>query len=288
MQKIIFRNSRGRSLEFKNSRPFILTKIEGTGCPQTTILTSKTPNQDGKTHHGTTIEERILTIEGAIFADNVADMYKKRQELCSIFNPKLKGTLTYTNDNSTHEIECTIDSSPTFKESLSNIQHFLIQLFCPNPFWTDELETKKEIAVWMGDFSFPLELIEDGIEMGHRESSFIVNINNSGDVETGMRIELVALATVVNPFILNVDTQEYIKIKRTLVVGDRLVINTHFANINVELIKDNITSNVLNYIDLNSTFLQLEIGDNLLRYDADSGSDNLEVSIYYNPLVLGV
>jgi hypothetical protein len=34
--------------------------------------------------------------------------------------------------------------------------------------------------------------------------------------------------------------------------------------------------------------MTLEIGDNIYRYDAESGVDNLEVSIYYNPQYLGV
>src|SRR5665648_504005 len=42
-----------------------------------------------------------------------------------------------------------------------------------------------------------------------------------------------------------------------------------------------------NYIDLGSTFLQLDVGDNLMRYDADTGIDNLEVSIYFTPQYLG-
>jgi hypothetical protein len=45
---------------------------------------------------------------------------------------------------------------------------------------------------------------------------------------------------------------------------------------------------VFNYIDLQTTFLQLDIGDNLLRYDAESGLDNLEVAIYFTPKYVGV
>ncbi|NEZ94315.1 phage tail family protein, partial [Clostridium botulinum] len=75
MQKIIFKNERGQSIELGNSAPFILTKIE-LGSLKTTILTSKSPGQDGKTHHGTFLDERILPIEGAIVGDTVEDMYR--------------------------------------------------------------------------------------------------------------------------------------------------------------------------------------------------------------------
>lgn len=85
--------------------------------------------------------------------------------------------------------------------------------------------------------------------MGHRESSLIVNMNNSGDVECSMRVEFTALASVVNPSILNIYTQEYIKVKRTLQSRDKLIISTYFANKRVELIRNGITTNVFNYID---------------------------------------
>lgn len=112
MQKIIFTNSRGQSITLGNTRPFILTKIEGTGCPNTTILTSKAPGQDGKSCHGSLLEERILPITAAIVGEDMEDMYRKRQELCSIFNPKIHGKLTYINNAGVHSIDCTVESGP--------------------------------------------------------------------------------------------------------------------------------------------------------------------------------
>ena len=42
------------------------------------------------------------------------------------------------------------------------------------------------------------------------------------------------------------------------------------------------------YIDVDSTFMQLAIGDNMFRYDAASGVNSLEVSIFYSKEFLGV
>lgn len=286
MEKLIFKNSRGQSITLGNTGPFLLEKIDGTGSPQTTILTSKAPGQDGKSHHGTLLEERIIPITGSIIGDTAEDMYRKRQQLCSILNPKVPGKLTYINDARSYEIDYTVqDLTP--KDKVSELQEFLLQLYCPNPFWTDIQESKEEVALWVGDFSFEFEIPQDGIEMGHRESNLIVNMFNEGDVECGVRIEFTALATVVNPSLLNIYTQEYIKVKRTLQAGDKLIISTNFGSKKVELIRYNIAMNVFNYIDLNSTFLQLQVGDNVLKYDAESGIDNLEMSIYYKPLYIG-
>jgi hypothetical protein len=287
MQKLIYTNLRGQSVELKNTGPFLLQKFDP-DTPKSTILSTKAPGQDGKTYHGTLLEERVLNIEVAVFGDNSADMYMQRKKLCSIFNPKLTGTLTYINDGGEYKINCSPLDSPSPKSKHEPVQEFLIQLSCPNPYWLDIFETKEEIALWQGDFEFPLEITSDGIEMGHRVSTLIVNANNTGDVECSMTIEFRALASVVNPSILNVYTQEYIKIKRTLVAGDKLVIDTKFGDKKVEMIHNGVAANVFYYIDLSSTFLQLDVGDNLLRYDAEQGIDNLEVAIYFTPKYVGV
>lgn len=289
MQKVIYTNSRGQSITLGNSSPFVLEKIEGAEGTKTTLLTTKAPGQDGKSLHGTLLEERTINLTCGICGTSLKDIDIKKKQICSIFNPKLSGSLTYINNDSTYTIDCVVEDSPTFKDRVATIQEFLVQLFCPSPFWEDLEESKEEIANWIGDFEFDLEIPDEGIEMEHRESSLIVNVNNTGDVECGMRIEFTALATVVNPSLFDVYTRKYIKVKRTLSAGDKLVINTSFANKRVELVKSNgIIQNVFNWIDLQSDFIQLAVGDNLLRYDAEQGIDNLDVSIYHRPLYLGV
>jgi len=286
MQKLIFTNSRGQSITIGNAAPFVLSSFDQ-GSLQTTMLTTKAPMQDGKSYHGTLLEEIIPTIEGTIMGADMEDMFTKRRLLSSVFNPKDTGTLTYINDIKQYTIDCVVQSV-VFKDKYEPSQGFQIQLFCPDPYYKDVSETKEEIALWLGDFEFPLEIPETGIEMGHRVSNLIVNANNPGDVECGIRVEFTALASVVNPSILNVYTQEFIKVKRTLVAGDKLVINTEFGHKRVEMVHNGVSANVFNYIDLDTTFLQLAVGDNLLRYNAESGIDNLEVAIYYTPKYAGV
>lgn len=287
MQQLIYTNSRGQSIEFKNAGPFILTKFDG-GTTSATILTSKSPGQDGKSYHGSLLEESIKPLEGAIVGDDENDLYRKRRILCNILNPKLKGSLTYINDNNSYKIDCVVDAIPVFKNKVGSLQEFIVQFFCLKPFWTDMYESKEQVALWVGDFSFDWEIPSTGVELAHRESSRIINLVNLGDVECGLKIELTAIASVVNPSILNVNTREFIKVKRTLSAGNKLIVNTEFGNKSVEMVQENIVTNVFNYIDLQSTFIQLEPGDNLLGYDAESGIDNLEVSISYLPKYVGV
>ena len=293
MEKLIFTNSRGFSVELGDESPFILTKIEGTGAVNVDMQTQKSPFQDGVTYIDNTLEPRSLSIEIMVLAEDKEEMMKNRRKLLQVFNPKLgPGKLIYEFGNNRKEIEAISELAPVFPDAgdfKDTMQPGLIQLYCPYPFWEDLEEGKEEIALWISDWEFPVDIPVEGMEFGHRATTLIKNIINNGDVPCGMRIEFKALATVVNPSIFDFNTREFIKVKRNLLAGEKLIINTSFGNKRVELMKSNGTiENVFHYIDLKSTFIQLDVGDNLIQYDAEEGIDNLEVSIYHKPLYIGV
>ncbi len=292
MEKVTFTNSKGQSIELGNDGPFILTKIEGTGAVNADIQSQKSPYQDGETYLSNTLESRSIPIEIMILGENETDIANKRHKLLRVFNPKLgQGRLIYELGDKNREIKAISELAPIFPDGgdfKDTMQKGLIQLYCPNPFFKDLVETKEEVAIWRGSFEFPLELVSEGIELGYREPSLIVNVFNGGDVECGMKIQFKALATVVNPSLFNVNTREYFKVNKTMQAGEIITVTTHFQNKRVELNKNGVVSNAFNWIDFTSTFLQLDVGDNLLRYNADDGIDNLEVAIYYTPQYLGV
>ena len=48
------------------------------------------------------------------------------------------------------------------------------------------------------------------------------------------------------------------------------------------------TENGFKYLDIDSTFFNLEIGKNIIGYIAEENTINLEVIMYYTPRYLGV
>ncbi|APC79646.1 phage tail family protein [Clostridium botulinum] len=127
--------------------------------------------------------------------------------------------------------------------------------------------------------------------MGHREPSLIVNVINNGHVKTGMIIEFRARGILKNPSLFNVNTREFIKINKEMVAGERFIINTNCGKKKIIQNLNGIETDILNYLDIvggGDTFLQLDVGDNLFRYNADSNLDNLEVNIYFSSQYLGV
>ena len=245
---------------------------------------------DGVNITGFNIKEKTIAITGAIVSNTKREMQQERAKFISFLNPN-KGSFDFVYENDAHKKKLVGNVQRIdFKESVSRLQKFQIQVLAPFPFWQEEIERKKEVALWAKDAYFPLVATkEKPIVFGHRVSNLICNVFNPGDVETGMRIQLKALATVVNPSVLNIYTHDFIKIMQTLEKGDVLEITTYANNKRVVINKaDGTTKNVFNWITLDSEFLQLAVGDNLFRYDAESGLDNLEMTIYYNPATMGV
>ena len=139
-----------------------------------------------------------------------------------------------------------IDDAPIFKRK-PIFEQFTVSLSCLNPFWREETETREDIATWIGGFEFPvpdgLDLY-DGWEIGYRQPSLIVNVYNSGDVKSGIRIEFRAIGAVTNPVLLNVDTREFIKLNISLVAGDVLTVSTGYGEKAVKLNRGGVITDV--------------------------------------------
>jgi hypothetical protein len=285
-EKFIFENERGQQIEFSVYSPFFINNIDGISGLKNIIYQNKGMGQDGSTYMGSTLGNRNIVIQGAI----TENKEQNRIKLLSIINPKLKAKLIYTDGNIKKYVECVVETAPTITKE--NKPKFQMSLICPNPYWRDTTESKKQIALWKGDFHFPLIIPQDkGIIIGHREPSLIVNIENNGQVKTGMIIEFFARGTLKNPSLFNVNTREFIKVNKEMVAGEKITINTNYGKKKIIQDVDGIKTDILNYLDIiggGDTFLQLDIGDNLFRYDADENLNNLEVSIYYNNNYLGV
>ena len=289
-EKIIYENDRGERVEIAYSFPFFLQQIIGVDGTDAEITSSKGVGQDGTTIENVNLGPRPLQIIGSIKGTSKEELAKYRAKLLKVFNPKIEGTLQYEYGDIKRKIRVQVDSAPVFSKAFQTFEYlnFIVDLIAPNPYWQDLSQTKSEIAIWQGAFEFPLELLAEGIEMGYREPSLIVNVLNQGDVACGMKIQFKALATLTNPSLFNINTREEFKINKIMEAGEVITVTTHFQNKRVQLNKNGVVTNAFNWIVPTSVFLQLDIGDNLFRYDAEEGIDNLEVSIWHNSQYLGV
>lgn len=280
--------SNSKTIEIAKDTSYKLVSIEGIERSEFELNLVGNAHFDGSFVVSKRIQNRPISITADYKGENKEI---ERRKLISFFNPKNKGVLIITYGEVERAIEYEIED---FNCKLTNIHDdlsFTVDLICTNPYWSDITKNKVEIALWKGQFHFPLVIPQaKGIIMGLKQPSLIVNVYNKGDVETGMIIEFKARGTLSNPSLFNVNTREYIKINKSMVAGEIIRVNTNYGEKRIENILNGITTNILNLIDLGGgdTFLQLDVGDNLLRYDADTNPSNLEINIYFSPRYLGV
>ena len=277
-------NGGGESLTLRQARPFFLTKIDGVGTTRQTVNTFQAPEQDGAFYISSTVDMRNITLEGTIVANTPDEAYEQRKRLLRIFTPKKQGTFLYRG----RQIPCVVEEAALTASSRERAPNFFISLLCPSPFFETPDEVRVELAAWESRFEFPLQIISPGIEMGARQPSQIITVDNIGDVACGCRIVFKALGTVSNPEILNVDSGEYLRVIKTLSAGEEIRVYTHFAGKRITDIVGQTETSAFHLLDTGSTFLQLEAGRNVLRYGASYNMDLLEVSIFYRPQFLGV
>ncbi|GHU82636.1 tail protein [Clostridia bacterium] len=282
--ELTYINALGERLTLRQSRPFFLTKIDGTGKIHQTVNTFKAPEQDGAFFISSTLDMRNITLEGTVVANTPDEVYTLRKKLLRIFTPKQQGTFLYRD----RQIACVVEEAGFVATGRERAPGFFISLLCPSPFFETPEEVRAELALWLKLFQFGLEIPQSGIEFGARQPSQIITVDNIGDVACGCQIVFKALGSVVNPELMNMDTGEVVRLLTTMQGGEELRVYTHFAGKRVVAVQNQIERNAFSLLDTGSTFLQLEASRNVLRYGAADNMDLLEVSIFYRPRFLGV
>lgn len=292
-EKLTYTNERGESIELSTESIYhcnVSKDVDGIAGVTNVVYSTNSMGQHGDTYVGQRIEARDIDIVGHINTRDKQQAYELRRQMLKVFNPELGGTLAYEFGGFKRVINCRLHGEPKV-ERKSVLQQFSLPLDCLNPFWREEDEEKEDIASWVAAWEFPCEIEKDNPQSmiyGYRAESVIVDCYNEGDVSTGMRVRFMALGTVANPIILNVDTEEFIKLNVTMQTGDTIEVNTKYGSKGATLIRDGEKADYFRYVDVDSTFMQLAIGDNNFRYDAEGGVNLLEVSIFYNKEYLGV
>lgn len=286
MQKITYTNSRGESLSFAHDSPFILSRIEGLGNVEAEVQTQKSPYQDGATLVDTLLEPRYIPVTFLLKGKSHEEITGFRGRVSKVFNPKLGlGKLEYETAGRRWEIYATCESSPLFLSGEARgTTHQLgtIDLIAPNPYWRSPEQITEPLAAFIPLRTYPTVY---PVIYGRRGSEAI--LYNDGDVPCPVQIELTGPA--LSPVVTNRTTGEFIRITRELYEGDKLIINTAPGQEQMVAIErqGGTLENAWHYIDIwESTLFSLDVGENVLDYDALTGQGLVTIS--FNKLFIGV
>lgn len=272
-------------LDMVSTPNYILESVDW-GTIQATHHTYKYVNQVGETIGNTSLGTRPIEIIGWIVAKDENHMTSLKNKLNSFVNPKEMVTILYDSYKINFAPTETIRYSIGAEENNEVFCKFQIYGIAPNPLFSDNFETSKAFVTTIPTFHFPLILSNDssdkGVVFGKRTASLIVNVFNKGSESVGMKIVFKANGTVVNPSLMDVNSQEEFTINKTLTSGEEVVVVTNIGEKSVKgKIGNGEYTNYFMFKNIDSSWLQLDTGDNLFRYNAIDGVENLDVFVYF-------
>lgn len=254
---------------------------------------------DGATYQRTRLDIREFDAPFFIDRKGRPDWWVEEQRAFAfkVFNPKknpMRIDIT-TPAGKEYYLHANLQGAPYFPNELENEnelwQDGLLQFTANDPYIYESATQVVDVATWIPMLQFPIVIPEEGVAFGKRIESLIANVYNGGQETIGMLMRFRAFGTVVNPSLINVNTYEEFKLNFTMQGGDVIEVSTYQGRKSITLIRNNVRSNIFHARKLLSKFLQLEIGDNLFRYDAENGEvgrNNLEIQIQFTPRLIGV
>lgn len=287
-RKIVCTNNEGMVVKFGSSfLPFLLANVDGLYGIKNKVSMSDNTMTDGATYQGSVAQKRniVLTLK------TKENHRLNRYELYQLFPQDTKGTLTYIEDGVERVIDYVVESITP--DSVKNVRTAVVSLLCPDPYFEATSDIELTMAGWESGWEFIHEFVAEGEDFGHRVQDRLKTIENtSGAKGIGLTIEIYANGQVDNPSITHVESGDFIKVGTTahpleLVNGDVLVITTHTNNKKVKLTHGGVTTEINEYLDEQSEFIQLQAGLNTIGYSADSGESNMTVKLIYREKYLG-
>ena len=282
MFSLAIENAKGNRLRLTQNPNYTVVSVDGLNPAKANINTAVNANFDGSTFKSSRLQNRniviMLAVEGAVEVNRI--------ELYKFVKVKEKVTIYVTTASRDVYIEGYIESMNIgIFEKKQMVQ---ISIICPNPYFANLDESVQNFSNVHSLFEFPFAIEEEGIPFSEIVADEEINVQNFGDVPTGMIIEFKAFGAVVNPAIYNTGTNKFMKLNATMSDGDVIQINTHKGQKAVLEISDGTVTNILNKLDPASTWLELEPVDNIMMFTATDGAINLQCAIYHDSLFEGL
>lgn len=274
---------KGDIMPLTGSQYFTLTEIDGFTVAQSEISSVVIPFVDGDTITNQQTNPRSIILYFKLKRD--IGIENAKRYILRFVKLKQQGRIHLVQNGRDIELAGTVEAVdlPRFGEGCT----MAVTLHCSQPYWKDVDFVVREISQILNLHYFPIEegglaFPTAGVPFGSYDTDLTQELENEGDVETGMIINIIALGEVVNPKIINTYTGEYIGVNDTLEGNDSVVITTVKGQKSIT--KNGV--NIINKIMTGSTFLQLVTGANEYTIQADSGIDDVYFTLTYKRLYI--
>lgn len=300
IKSITVTNYLGDSIKLELARPelsgFAVLGVTGLGPGKATINNTEISTNHGGLFNSARLPSRNIVIGlKYMWKDSIEDA----RQLSYRYFPLMKTVkLLFETDNRYAEVEGYVEANEP--DIFSKDEMTQISIICPDPFF---YTTNGREIIFSGIeplFEFPFcnnSLTEPLLEMSRLNNFVEKNIIYDGDFDTGVTINITAIGEVKGFAMYNTVTREVMRIStdklieltgKGIVAGDKINICTIPGKKAVELLRDGTTINILNCIDRNSNWFKLRKGNNTFAYVAETGVENIQLSVKHNNVYEGL
>ena len=295
IKSITVKNYLNKEITLELTRPdksgLIVKSVEGLGPAKANINVTDISTSDGGIFNSSRLDKRNIVMNLGFLQSSTESIEDIRQKTYMYFPIKKKVHLTIVTDNHTLETDGYIESNEP--DIFSQNEGCSISIICPVPFFYSKDDNTTSFSGVESSFHFPFanDSLEDPLlEMGVIQNKSEQIIVYDGNSEIGMTIHIHATGEATNITILNVLTGDKMILntdrlkaimgtKTAIIKGDTIVINTVRGDKSITLLRDGVTTNILNCLDRGSKWFTLTKGDNIFSYDAETGATNLQFYI---------
>ncbi len=269
LKTFVYKNDDGEAITLTYDGGYLISKPVGIDTVSVTISEAQGIGQTGTTIRSANVDSRPVTISGIIVGDSQPE---KKERLMEVVRPDLGGKL-FCDD---YYLEVHPTDTPTI-EAKPRQAKFQFSLLAPYPYWMKGENAYAALSGVEKRFKFPWN-ISRPYRFGEVVTRQFITIHNSGQLEVPFTVTFTALDAVTNPKIIDAKTNNYLLVKKSMVAGERLVVEITHDRVYVTSSADGECRGAL---DIKSKFYRLRVGDNVIKPEADSGKNNLSVSIDY-------
>lgn len=254
---------------------YLVNTVEGATGHAVTVTTAQGYGQIGDTVQGMSTAGQLLTITGRIPRANTA----AKRALLRAFLPLSHGRLVWENR---YYIDVVVRDSPAVSQEKHST--FMLALYAPYPYWRRLSESYYELGGLTGEFRFPVNYSTPH-RFGTSTSETQFNAINSGDSAAQFALSIRAGDTdLVNFAVTNVNTLKSLKFAGTLPAGETLEMYRESGQLYLR--QDG--AEAFDFLDDTSDLFELDAGDNVLLFTADSGAATAKVVVTFHEPYVGV
>lgn len=269
-------NENGDSITFDYAGGFLISKPSGIDTLSVSLSQAQGIDQVGATIQSTNIQPRPVTIVGCLVGDAQA---VNKNKLLSVVRPDIGGKL-YADD---YYLSVYPTATPVI-EPKDRLARFQFSMLAPYPYWCRDDSASATLSGVQKLFKLPCNFSKT-YRFGELMQTQFMNVANHGQVPIPYTATFVAKGDVVNPKITNATTGKFLLVKKTLVSGERLVVEiTHERT----YVTSSVDGDCRGALSLASNLFRLDVGDNVLKPEAASGLDNLQVDVDFATEIVGI